>query len=290
MGVPEKMITWIGDKAETCRFELHHTGLEGNEIIDKFAAPDEDTSIDDFANDVYERAEQDALTRLNEEGYQRYSIVAFSDGSVEGNYGFVVKVVDENPLKLTNLGSDVATSQKGLIGSFMTHNERMNRQLSAMSEATAGRLAGEVERLSRRNQNLEDHHMKIMDMVEDLKDRKHERELAAAQAEANARRMDQLLNLGMQLLPVVAAKLLPANPLAQDAQHAAIGKGVEEWLSGISEQELAGVIGSLAPQNRLAVMEIYEIAMKKRHAAESNTPEKLRPREDRSDDLQFEVS
>lgn len=270
-----KLLSWISgrmadltNEGSFIRFDLYHAEVGGNaEKLKSVTLGDEGDDPADIAALFWDIAEDDASTR-SPGVPQRYSVLGFrSETGTEPDERKSFNL--HSPSNSIFNGNTETPDPKGVIAASLRQNENMHRLMVAMTEATSGRLASEVKRLDDENQKLRDGQLSTFELVQDLQDRKLERGLAQSEAEAKAKRMDDLLDLGKILIPVVLAKLVPGTPAATSA----VGSGVKNLLMGMKEAEFEGVLNALSPANKMALINMYETAKQETMAEDVKKPE-----------------
>lgn len=297
--VDHKVVKWIGERVAdlteegpVIRYELWHTNVDsGAEKLEtvRVGELDEDENEveapepEELSQLLWDVAESDADTRTPGTT-QRYSIQAYriAGGEPDSTFSFNIYARTSSSIG----GNSEPATEKGALGSALRHSDNLHRLVVNMTEATSGRLAQDLMRERDLNQKFRDAQMQQFETVQDLMDRKHERDLRSLESQASAKRMDDILAMGMTLLPILMSKFGPSvSPTGADA---AVGAGMKKLLMGMSEQELKGVMESLGPANQMAVMEVYQQARKSALEEDAKKPAAFQDYT-KSDDEAFKV-
>jgi hypothetical protein len=218
----------------------------------------------DVAQELWDTAETDAATRVTGR-MQRYVMVAFraDDDEPESRHPFTMN----GKARMDLLGGDTeGPTPSGHLAQLMRHDERMHQTVMQITETTHGRLMRDLESERARRIVLEDRQMEGFQMMQDLQDRKHERDAENRKAEQAAQRHDQMMAMLMSMAPLVISKMMGPAATAAVGSAAALpaagarDESIHQFLKSLTEQDAMGIIGSLgkSPEKQMALMEIYK--------------------------------
>ncbi len=111
----------------------------------------------------------------------------------------------------------------------------------------------DVERERRLRMRYEDRQMELLQRLEELNDRKHERDLERAQAEQRARMHDKMMGMLMAYAPILLEKLAG---VAVGGKMSLIS--LTETFKNLSEKEVMGIIAACEPENQHKIIELYK--------------------------------
>jgi len=249
----------ITERGGINRFELYHTVEESPaERIQVFDIGD-GVDPQDLGQSIWDMAENDASSRALGVP-QRYVIWSFRGEAQEMDSQWAFAIRGKTVLRGSmDLGeSSDPPTERGIAGAVLRHNEALHRMVMLMTDATAGRLAAELQQERKRRAEVEDKMLDTMNLHQQLLDKKAERELYEARETAKARRHDELMGFFLSMAPLLASQFLGQKGFGADAGAAMRDTAIGKILKGLSPDEAMGVIGALKDQNRLAFMELYK--------------------------------
>lgn len=285
MSTPDETVTakvkaWLNDitgDGIIHRITLHHA-VEGGgpEILGVVRVSDSDDPFD-VVQEIWDMAVNDAESRMTG-SMQRYVMVAYRSDveEPEGQHPFLMNG-RANPDLMG--GSTEGPNPTGHMGQLMRHTEKLHGSVMHLTEMTAGRLARDLEAERKIRMRLEDERMKTMETVQELADRKHERDLENKREEARQRRHDEMLAVATSMLPLMVGKFLQSPGGPQLPAAGARDEAVHNLLKGLSEAEAMGVMGALKPHNQMTLMELYKAHKEKEEekaAVDSSETDKLK--------------
>lgn len=244
------------------KIELHHAVEgEGSELM-CIVKVSEDADHDDIAQEIWESAESDADTRMSGR-MQRYVMIAHwaGDGEVPLRKPFLMN--GKATLDLM-AGDTEPSTPAGTTAQMMRHTEKLHNSIMQLTEMVAGRLARDLEAERKIRMRLEDERSKSIEAIQDLADRKHERDMEIKREETKQGRHDQVMALLLGMAPLLASKLLGAgaagaagltNSLpAAGARDASL----HQMMKNLTEPEIMKIMQALEPANQLVMMELFK--------------------------------
>ena len=284
--VEEKLIRWVRsqmidltEEGLAQRLELFHVVKgQGAERLDTIALKEGD-SYEDHAQTIWDAAEHDASTRVSSQP-QEYVVASFKDSEEPcSQYRIVMRRFGQH---VEMMGSDTeAPNENGIISQQLRHTETLHRVLAGSVETLLARQQNECERLSRRNTQLEEAHLKLIEIYAEANDRKAERELHQAEAQARARRHEQMMGLLMTIGPAVIAQIFKTkNPAGASAAR---DLSMQEFFERLTPGEMQGALQSLKPANQLALVELFKSFGAAHEEEQQQKPEMFRDGKQKED-------
>ncbi len=260
----------ISSEGEVIRFELIHTTVEnpGSGLrIDQYDSAQEAT---DLAQVIWDAADQDAST-YGTGRPQRYTVHAWKAEQTEpsASHSFVLP---GRPNR-SDVGETEPANEKGHLGQLMRHNERTNELMYRVQEASVGRMMSDLKDERDRRTNAEAQLTKMHTLHQGLLDRSQERDLIRAQAEARAKRLDEMMALAVNMLPIIASKFLTDKGQPTNSSRGASEMAIQKILKNLGEDEFEGILKAMKPQNQMALLELYEAHQPAIRKDEENKPE-----------------
>ena len=248
----------ITARGNISRFELYHTDAD-QQPAERLQISSVEEGIDpqDLGQSLWEMAENDAASRALGTP-QRYVIWSFRGESQEYDSQFAFSIRGKSLMKgnLDMGESSDPANERGHTGQMMRHNESLHRMMMLMTDATAGRLASELQQERKRREEVENKMMDVMQLHQNLLDKKADRELAEARETAKARRHDELMGFFMAMAPLMASKFLGIGGEMGGTPTAMRDKAVGQIIERLSEKEASGVFNSLDGHNKLLFTEL----------------------------------
>jgi hypothetical protein len=254
----QRQVRDLTQEGSVRRFEMWWApaGSEAQRVAT--AELEEGQGIDDVATEFWEAAENDAATRA--EGIpQRYTVGVFRGDAPDptGQHAFLVTA--QSPaghFAMKSMEASAAEVDKMAVNQQIRHTETLHRMLLEQTHHTNGYLAAELQKERAQSSRLQEQLLSLFQAAQDLEDRKADRELERAKAQAVERRHQQIMGLVMTAAPVLLAQFLGGNALPGAA--VARDAGIAKFLKNLTEPEIKGVISSLKPENQMALLEVYK--------------------------------
>lgn len=277
---PEPLTRWITrmmaditEEGTPDRFELFHTVDGAAERLGKYKVNDGDAA-GELAQLIYDEARHDADTRENK--HQRYTVCLYrseSQSEPEVQYPFRIQ-----PRPGTNWsgGDTEQPTEKGERAQMMRMQNDGHTIIMRMAETFAAKMSIENERLSRQNRELEELRRKDALQLEDLADRRLERELERAKIVQREKFFGDIVGSLIPLVPVIASgltskvfankgsdknghesaaakSLIPAN--AEASSRSVV---LRELFANMDESEQEGVLKAIHPLRRMVMMTLAQ--------------------------------
>lgn len=137
--------------------------------------------------------------------------------------------------------SEPATAQ-GMLALLMRHNSELHRQSSGTFGMMFQYMTGIIERQSNQLETLTNEKMKHAEVMEDLMNKKHDRELESKDRESRQKRTDELFGKVLSLLPIVANKLAGKELVRQNDTLFELTSS--EFVSSLKPSQLNGMLES----------------------------------------------
>jgi hypothetical protein len=231
-------------------FAVKHiaNGKLGNEIfrVDVPQAADETWIASAFA-DIETHVEMDA-GGLG--GVQQYCALAYREKSADrstGRFTFRVSVEDDLDDNLVN--SEPAT-KGGIVAQAMRHTEVMMRSTTVAIGQVIANQARTIERLAGENDHLLTNQSRVYELLEDLSQRKHERDLENKREEFKQQVSGEIVEKVNMLLPAIVNKLAGRKLMAgaDPAQE-----GIKQWLTSLNEQQMSAIMSTLSIEQKASL-------------------------------------
>ncbi len=262
----------VTEEGSISRFDLMHTtdgGLAERIAACRLKGPGEDDALD-IVQTLWSEAEHDTTSREGGTS-ERYVILAFRSDTQqdpEAQYGFRIQC--KAPF---SGASSEAPSEKGERAQSMRHSNENHNIMLRFAEAVGGRLAGELDRETKRRHELEEKIAKMSDAFEDHQDRRLDREILRAGLLQREKLMGDVVQSLVPLIPLVAAGLISKFAGAgtdKNGKHSEVAKmltansGVSEretllktFFANLDDAEGAKLLEAIKPLNRTALIEIH---------------------------------
>jgi hypothetical protein len=289
MGIPStELVKWVAralaevdETGGLSRLELYHAiDGEGIERLAVFRIDQEDTpTADRLAEDIMATAEQDAESRTMELR-QRYELRSFigDNAENEGIFGFIVTPTSR--AGMPHGSSTHAPNERGLIGQMMTHDERNHQLMISSAEATITRLTREVMNKEKIISGQQDNSIKVYELLQQLMDKKQERDLQLAEHTQSAKRWDDFMALVMAMMPLVMAKFL--GPKAEGVAapslpaKAARDESMMQFVQTVRPDQLPKILSVLDTTQQISLITLLQNFAKESEQRDAQKPEVLR--------------
>lgn len=229
-------------------------GKLGSEILELGVpeTPDEHWPIEAL-NEIQTHIEMDA-NGLG--GMQAYCILSFREKSGPKSTGrFTYRVnVDEDMDEIT---SSEPPTKSGIVAQCMRHTESMMRSTNlAIGQVIANQMRA-IERLSIDNDKLQERQSRVFELLEELQERKHERDLEQRQLEFKQRVSEEMVDKVGMLLPAVANKLI-GKPLLTE-KTTPMNESVKNFLTSLNDSQMETIMNSLSIEQRILLGSVIEV-------------------------------
>lgn len=254
-----KLISWLqkmkADLTDRPVTEVHLVHAADGSSADRLHVGEvrDETEAEDLAAELWEAANHDSATRASGMP-QRYVVAAYRTDehggqSLAGQYPFVLEGgLDQNRLMLEDT---YAPNERGVTAQGMAQTERMHQLMFAQNRYYAEAHRLDLERERKRRIELEDRALDLMKEREELLDKRMDRELRQAEAIESKRRQRQMMDMFMRFAPMLLTQF------AGGKQGGANDEVVRQFLSGLSEDEVMGIVAALKPENQAVVIQLY---------------------------------
>lgn len=206
----------------------------------------------ELTQEIWDTACQDASTRSGG-STQRYVVATFQDEDPAPLAQMPFIMPGGTPGVLTTAAPNDDKAERGML---IKHTENMHRLVIEQNTYHTNLLRNELEAERRLRTGYEENAMKTFEMMQTLMDRQHERLMESKREESKEARHQQLLGLLMSAAPLLLAQVMGGAGLK--GAGIARDEGIREFLKGLSEKEINGIIGSLNPANAMVLMELYK--------------------------------
>ena len=218
---------------------------------DSVTLPEEE--VTDLINDMHTSCYDDAEGMAA--GLQRYKILCYVKHKANAHSRFTFSLAGDNQ-DVDDTGVSEPSTQKGLLGQLMRHNEAIMRtaimstnQNMAMMQRTIGRQNEHIEKL------LEDRR-ETFEVTEDLKSQRHDRELASMQAENQEKRYAEMFDKASLLLPAVVNRVAGKKLLPEHVSP--MTDMLKNFAESLTPEQLSNIMPTLKPEQQIALVEFIE--------------------------------
>lgn len=266
MSTEEKMIGWLEEvlrKEALDKVIVSHVrvdGKRGDEVVTIVIDPEDKASSSPagIAERVFAAAERDA-SALG--GVQRYvaQTLFLGEDKPRGRFAFrCAGEADEDGIDEDAEALSEPPSARGMVAQSMRHAEAFARMAtmgaSHMIEMQARTIAKQNDTI----QKLVDEKLATIDAVEELRSRKHERDMAEKELEARQENTRQIVDAVRMLLPVALNKLVGGDrPLLPGAKSTS-ELSMDAFLESITPDQLPQLLSVMTPAQQAAVMAIMQ--------------------------------
>jgi hypothetical protein len=183
-------------------FCLYHAGIDGsNEIIHRHEIGDVQRKAAEESEAISEVfREQSAQHAISFQTRQRYRVTAErEDLGVVGSYSFSQGVKPQN----TFVNESEPSTERGLLGQLMRHNESMARINADMFATSMDHQSAQLGLMSRKLDKLEARREKIFEDVEEAATLRHIREIQMEEARADSARNQFAVQKAFEYAPKI---------------------------------------------------------------------------------------
>jgi len=265
----QRLLADVSEDGLPNRIELIHT-IDGHDGDTCQIFPLEGGSVDKdmLAEEIWAVAEHDASIRPSGVP-NRYVLRAFmldDDAKPVATHPFVIR--GKQGVAALGDASDSPT-ERGERGMFMRHTEALTRVAVNTVKESYDRVVTELDTERRGRMKAEEMLWSNLTVMQDLLDRKSERERAEAQNLAQIQNRNELTRSLLAFAPVVVSHFMKGDKSGASNMRDMAVKGL---LKGLSEAELTRIAGGLSPQNQLLFFELF-----KSYAEEEKKEQESRP-------------
>lgn len=248
-----KNLRELTERGAPDRVELWHASEGSSSARLCMVNISEGVDVDELSQELWDTANQDSSTRA--EGMpQRYLVALFLDDDQApiGQFPFLVAGGGTT----LSLSATEPPTDKGEKAQYMRHAETMHRMVIEQSSFTVGNLRNELESERRLRLGYEEKFMSVMENMQKLQDRQHERDMEMRREEAKAKRHEEFMGLLMSAAPILFAQFLGGAGLKGSAL--ARDEGIKNFLKSLNEKEVNDIIGALEPAKQMLILELYK--------------------------------
>lgn len=276
------MMADITEEGLPHRFELFHTVDGGAERLSILKLK-EGADASDVAQQLFDDAMHDMSTRDNHA--QRYTVGLFrTEEQQTPEQQFPFRIQPRIGMNWTG-GDTEQPTEKGERAQLMRMQNEGHQIIMKMAESFGGRMAHEVERVSKLNRELEEKLAKRNEDFEDLQDRRLDRELARAEILQRTKFYGDMMQSLLPLVPHIASGVLGKfmggggkklagenggkNGHESEAAKAMVPKNAEaasrevvlkELFLNMDDQEKQGLLEALHPMHRMVLFTLMQQA------------------------------
>lgn len=274
MAIEKKFLAWLHvqvfskkDEGACRRFVVRHSAGKGSEDVGYVAAPkpesireeETDEVILNLANQLWDMAENDAGGIVSPT-LQTYTFQAWFEGEATKPLArytarFGTASDDDADGSGDALLSEPANAT-GLTMQAMRHAEGFAKMAT---QATVHQLSMQqrtIESQQRLIEKLTEEKLGALEMMEDLRSKRHERDLEMKEKEANWKLKTEALERLTTYLPIVAKKLLGQKALPAGTNGEKSTPMVQQLLSSVTPEQMEQMSGILRPEQTALLAEM----------------------------------
>lgn len=191
----------------------------------------------EVADQIIERCEDDAKIFR---GVQTYVVFCFRKERSDPSGRFAFRIMGREGQDGIE-GESEPPTEKGHAGQMMRHNEALMRLMLKTMTDMIGQNQRAMERTQSMNEQFANKHFEVLTLVEQLVDRKAEREVKIEKEKNSEAFRKSLMSKVDLILPTVGSKLLPENKGIQDA-------AIASFLDSLSDEQTDKLMRALRPE------------------------------------------
>lgn len=272
-GQYKRMTQWLRkqlfgrDEDERCvRLVIRHadvSGKVGSEIDSVTIDPKvTDNDVDGIAIEIQNACLADADgTR---EAMQRYMVYSFN-AEKRQVARIPINYQSESDFEEGSESRTEPASKSGLVSQAMRHVEAIMKLNVGSTTHTISMLNRTIKDQQDQILSMQGKHMEYIALVENLSSLKHERDLAARQADAKLEAMKEVGAKVAMLLPSIVNRISGKKMLPETTTP--IEVMLEELMDGMSADQLGALQGILKPEQQIVIFEFIQKVKEKREAA-----------------------
>ncbi len=247
-----------GAPGEYARCELRQATTAGDAAVRAWGVTTE-TDPDDLASVVNVAAREDAAAFR---GVTTYAVCLYRDGAA--TYASRCMFLISGDDRAFGIGESEPASAEGLLAQLMRHNEITTRVAMQSMADVIGHYRKVVETKDARVERLERRQAEMFEATEAALSKASERALETRKTMASIDRNDRLAAGALNLLPVVAGKLLAPKEgaLAAAAKAASFvgSEALDRLMASLTRDQFEKLLGTnlLEPTQIALLLELYE--------------------------------
>lgn len=232
------------DDGELYRLSLHHAnpGQKGSVVFSRpFKEKIDSDDIASIVDEFYDAAIADCNGLGGVQRYVLYSFFSEEPKKIAARLSFRIQGYDES---IDDVEDGEPPTKTGFLQQTMRHNEQIMRTSVAATGTAMRTLQHLTSRLADRNEALEERLADNFELIEQLSQERHVREMEMRETEGQEDRKQIAFQRGMQLLPAAVNKLVGKTvmPVEVDPTQMQI-KDFAESLSPRQFQQLQAILG-----------------------------------------------
>ena len=268
----EKLTDWL----KSCFGRTHVRGLvlstrsavdAKDSDIDNWDGDDFDRypEPDDMAGVIMEKAYKDASSQR---GATRYIVKAYREGEDVHFSKHPFKL--EGGLDRTDGDhADIPLNEQGFMALLIQHTQFATRMALSSTNDTVRQLSQQNAELTKHLNRLAGMQYSLLEMQQEMMDRKAERGLAVSEQEAKEKRKDKLFSELLMLAPFFVRKFMGGKDQGADTMLAE--EQIDRLLESITPEQFPDLLGVFSDEQRMAFMAFYsEYGNRKKKKAEKS--------------------
>ena len=188
---------------------------------------------------------------------QKYAIFTYFEQSISslGSFPFMLSGEGADGDDDGFEGSEPANA-KGLLAQLMRHNEGNARTSTLAMGGVVREQARIIEKITERNEKLNEKLIEVSELMEALQSAKHERDLESRRLEHKLKVTDEMFERVRILLPVVANKIMGKTVFPESVDPRVMI--VKEWAESLTTKQVDALKNVLGPEQMIGLLEAVE--------------------------------
>ena len=255
----EDLVAFLKRAAETgdIVIDLCDTGIQAG-IVRSFE-PAEVAAVEICADTILDSAKSDAVGR---NGKIRYEVTGVRDGKRWGRHPIVI---DTGIGNAGTFGVEDANLQ-GIVVELIRDKRLMTTVMVGQADNMMTRMQAMLDLQAKERLEVENQRIKIFEILEDLSQHKHERDITARRVEVEARASDRMVEGFMPMVPMIANKLLGK---ATGETLPLGGEMIGSLLASLDEKQIQAIMSTLDPMQAAAFISFMQETAKLKEETEA---------------------
>jgi len=259
------LFTWIneicgnlqGEDGLPDRFEVWYVGDDGHERLHTFRINERREEHTDMpqvlTTEIWKVCESHAST-MPPGASVRYSVQCYRDDADKHPEAAHYLLMNGSAVNAMQLGSTIASER----GQLIRHNETLHGFSMTLMQTVSGRLARDLEDERAARRDAERRYGEVMQLKEELADRRHEREMESKRQEASASRLDMMLQMVATLAPAIISRLNANSQKPNDITVRSVmrDQAVGQLLNNLTGPDIERLAANLRPELAPAFLEL----------------------------------
>jgi hypothetical protein len=232
---------------EAVYLDLIHARPVGSKRVQRFVLPEKDPAS--IVSQTLTLMQKNA--RQHAGGQQVYALALVNPEDNETVSEFRITSGDQD---VGAAHDSELPNAEGIIKQILRFNSNLHREARMGFDVTQRAIINENERLRERCGQLEERHMQVMALQEELLSTRHEREVMTVKAMRAEGRKDKALAQVATLAPVVARRFLNSGQAGEEATTDPL---IAQLGGSLTDTQIQSLMGILSPAQQVAAYELF---------------------------------